>query len=179
MDFQSLSRFPKSPARAAALHKELIAGRRWIQRFEQEWAALDVIFILGNHCARASKYLWKQAPELDCLPELAVPALLNVPDRWKVIPPGGYVREQGVLIIHGNRYAQNTCSKYLDEYACSVVAGHSHRANSMTRRLPSGRVITAIEAGCLCSFRQCYTQLSNWSHALVVIEAGRAELVRR
>jgi len=180
VDFLALSRFPKSPQQAAALHEEIESGRDVIWLIERRLAKVrNIVWLAGNHEQRVQKYLFKLAPELCVLPELSVPAMLRMPKRWQYVEPGGHVFDQGVLVMHGTRYAQNTCGKYLDEYACNVVAGHSHRANQMTRRLPSGQCITAIEAGCLCSFVQSYTQLNNWSHALVTIEGGRPELVRR
>jgi len=157
VDFLALSRFPKSPEQSAALDEELVVGRRVLKQIDRALADVPIVWIAGNHEARVQKYLYKKAPELCGLPELSVPRLLNMPERWTYIAPGGHIWEQGILVQHGNRYAQNTCVAYLNEYGCSVVAGHSHRANQMTRRLQTGKTITAIESGCLCAFTQNYS----------------------
>jgi predicted phosphodiesterase len=179
MDFRSLSRFPKSPAQTAALRQELKRGREWIALFEEVIRPARVTFLLGNHEERVSKYLWKQAPELNCLPELAVPALLRVPERWKVVPYRGYVMEQGVMVTHGERYGRTATLSNLAEYGCSVITGHSHRAVLVDRRMPNGKILTGVEAGCLCKLNQGYSTTTNWVHALAVIQNGAVRLVRR
>lgn len=179
MDFRSLSRFPKSPAQAVALKQELKEGRRWIALFEELFRPAKITFLLGNHCLRVSKYLWKQAPELNCLPELAVPALLRVPERWRVVPYRGYVIEQGVMVTHGERYGRTATLSNLAEYGCSVITGHSHRAVLVDRRMPNGKILTGVEAGCLCKLNQGYSTTTNWVHALAVIQNGAVRLVRR
>lgn len=179
VDFLALSRFPKSPQQQLALQKELKAGRALIRTLEQALSKYEVVYILGNHEARPAKYLWKRAPELVDMPELAVPALLGVPNRWHIVPFGEAYLEQGALVIHGTRWGKTACQQYLSDYGMSVVAGHSHRLNLAKRRLPDGREITAVECGCLCKLKQNYSSINNWTHALAVIEGGKIREVQR
>jgi len=179
VDFLAVSRFPKSAEQKLGLQKELEAARKFINTLRKRLRRREVVFLIGNHCVRMQKYLYKQAPELAGIPELATPRLIGVPESWKIVPYNHPHWEQGVMTIHGTRWSRNACNAYLNDYGCSVVAGHSHRANMVNRKLPNGKVITAVESGCLCDLKQNYSAITNWVHAVTLIHGGRVELIRR
>lgn len=179
MDFHSISRFGKSPAAAMTFPYEKRAGRALIKKLDQEFRRKEVIYILGNHEYRLAKYLWKHAPELSELGDLAITELLKVPDRWEVVPFGGAHMEQGVICMHGKKFSKNVLNSNLSEYACSSIQGHSHRLGVIHRRLPDGRVISAAECGTLQNLDVDYCVFTNWCQGIGIIENGNVRIVRR
>jgi hypothetical protein len=178
-DFNALSRFPKSPEQQLGLEAEMEECRAIVKRINKLFRSVRIVFLLGNHCDRPKKYLWRSAPALSDVPELAAPALMGVPSRWMVVPYKHAVIEQDVLVQHGTRWGKGTCAANLADFGMSSAQGHSHRANLMSRSLPNGKVITAVEAGCLCQLDMEYAPLNNWTHAMAVIHAGKLELLLR
>lgn len=179
LDLDALSRFQKTLRRQAGLLEELDVVRDWIAEVAAEWAEREVVYLYGNHEVRLESYLLRNAPELAELPELSLRALLRIPASWTTVPYKHAYMEQGVLVEHGVRFAHGLCQSNLNRLGMSSVCGHSHRAALAHRRMPDGRVITAVESGCLSQVSMGYAPLTDWVAAVTVIDEGQVELVRR
>ena len=187
IDFYSISRFPKHPV-SADFGNELETTLKVLDKFfgtlKKVKSIKEIVYIEGNHSLRLRRYLWRQAPELSNVPALTVPRLLQLDKfirvKWQYKAPYGVAYlEQGVIVTHGKRFAANTCERNLQDYGCSSVVGHSHRLAIRHRRLPDGRIISAAEGGCLCSFEVEYCTFPNWQHGLVEIENGIVRIIRK
>lgn len=179
VDFKSISRFPKRPSAALTFPEERKAARALIRELAKRFEGREVVYLIGNHEVRLDRYLWKHAPELCELGELAFTELLKVPEDWKVVPYNKVYMEQGVLVQHGRKFARSVLASNLAEFGCSSVQGHSHRLGVIHRRLPDGRVISAAEAGCLQRFDVDYAAVTNWTHGLAYIEDGHVGIHRK
>jgi len=125
----------------------------------------------GN--SRLSKYVVRNCPELSGLPQLALDEILEIPKDWRTYSYNlNAVRVDGVSYTHGRKFSGNVCMANLKKYMGSVVQGHSHKTSSLYHRLPDGRLIGAVEAGCLCDLCPSYAADVSWVHAMAWAQDG-------
>lgn len=173
MDFEAISRFNRKLEKRAAFEWELKLGRKWISDFHKRFKGREIHFLAGNHESRLSKYVVRNCPELSGLPQLALEEVLEIPGSWRTYSYNlNAVRIDGVSYVHGRKFSGNVCMANLKKYMGSVVQGHSHRSSSQYLRLPNGKTIGAVEAGCLCDLRPSYAADVNWTHAMAWAENG-------
>lgn len=173
MDFEAISRFNRKLEKRAAFEWELEFGKEWIKRFHKRFKDREIHFLAGNHESRLSKYVVRNCPELSALPQLALEQVLEIPKQWNTYSYNlNAILIDGVNYIHGRKFSGNVCMSNLKKYMGSVVQGHSHKASSSYCRLPDGRQIGAVEAGCLCELNPSYASDVDWSHAMAWAENG-------
>lgn len=82
---------------------------------------------------------------------LAIPATLKLDDCY---------------FTHGSSTAMHAAKRMLDDFGGNVVYGHTHRADSFTKRTVRDGVIAAWNPGCLMVLNPPYvhTQITGWSH---------------
>jgi len=179
-NLDELSRFPKPLQLSSKLKDSVAKGREMVKDFDQFLRSFGITWelVTGNHSDRLPKYLWRRAPELAELECLRLVNVFEIPSDIVVHDPDQSIIREGVLLIHGVRYAESTTTYNL-RYAMSIAQGHSHRASLKMRRLPSGRVLRSAELGCLCKFDvpYCTKGLTDWCHALGYIEGGVLDIV--
>ena len=125
----------------------------------------------GN--SRLNKYVIRNCPELEDMQALALREVIGIPRRWVTYEYNLNARLlDGVSYLHGRKFSGNVCLSNLKKYMGSVVQGHSHRASSQYLRLPDGRLIGAVECGCLCKLDPDYAADVDWSHAMGWAEDG-------
>jgi predicted phosphodiesterase len=172
VDFNAISRFLKHPSKRVLFKEEIAKARDFIAMFAKRLKHCQVVYLEGNHERRLQKYLWRNAPEFADLMEFTFAELLRVPKNWEIVADGEYYHEQDVLVFHGVKYGQSTCSYNLGRYGVSTVQGHSHRLAIKHRTLGNKKVITAAESGCLCKMVQDYVAMPDWQHGLIEICGG-------
>ncbi|MFA4972360.1 MAG: metallophosphoesterase [bacterium] len=179
-DLDAVCRFPKSLKRAAGLVNEISEVQRWLQRMMPAFGRAKVSLLVGNHEARLSSFIMRNARELADLPQLSLRGLLGFPASWDIVPDKHGILLDKVFITHGTRFAHGVTQSNLNRWSgLSSVQGHSHRASIAHRGLPTGKVLSAAEAGCLCQLSMGYAPQTDWCHAVVTITNGRVELVRK
>jgi predicted phosphodiesterase len=171
-DYEAISRFTRKLTVQAAFQEEVKAGRRMVKRIQDACGyGADVHFIAGNHESRLAKYAIRNCPHIADLPGLALPQVMEFPQDWHYYPYNlNALSFDGVLCLHGRRFAGNVCSNNIKKYHCSVIQGHSHRASTAYLRSPDGRTIGAVEAGCLCNLTPNYAADVDWVHAMAWIQ---------
>ena len=179
VSLDAVSRFQKPPKGLTILEEELEGGRGFFRGLDAEFPRLkERIYLFGNHEARLSAYLMRNAPALCELPQVQLRHLLGLREDWITVPYGQLVERQGVLFQHGKLFGHNTCRRNL-LLGKSVVQGHSHRLGVVHHRFPGGAEIASIELGCLCKYEQSYTAVTDWTHAYGILENGRVTVVSR
>jgi hypothetical protein len=180
IDLEGVSRFSKTLARRASLPKEIKLGREFFTWINKQFPKSRIRLMLGNHEDRLWKYLLRSAPELAELPELQFRNLFGVPKRWEVYRYGEFVKEQGILLMHGKKWGQALLRQNIMLLGCSFVQGHSHRLKVLEHRFAgTGRQVFGAELGCLCNLKQCYAALTDWRHACGLIENKRLKVFTR
>lgn len=179
VSLDAVSRFQKPPKGLTILEEELEAGREFFSEVEAQFSRLrERVYLFGNHEARLSAYLIRNAPALVELPQVQLRTLLGLAWHWQTVPYGQLIERQGVIFQHGKLFGHNTCRKNL-LLGKSVVQGHSHRLSVVHHRFPHGAEIASIELGCLCRYEQNYTSVTDWTHAYGILEGGRVTVVSK
>ncbi|RLC87847.1 MAG: hypothetical protein DRJ03_04685 [Chloroflexi bacterium] len=174
-DFESISVFLKKPSFDNMFSSEIKEGCKFVERVKrlQKKIGCKITMLGGNHETRLSKYLWKNAPELADIPGLTIPALMNMPEDWKYISYNSEgIMIDGVTFFHGRKYSNNVCASNIKKFYSSVVQGHGHRSTSHYVRRPDGKLLGAVEAGCLCELNPNYASHVDWSHAMAFVKNG-------
>jgi hypothetical protein len=92
---------------------------------------------------------------------------------YQGLPIRGAFRLGKVLFLHGYKASKFATSGHLDDLACNLVHGHTHRSQSIVKRTIHGE-IGAWSPGTLAQLQPLYlhTSQSTWSHGygLQVVE---------
>ena len=78
VDFYSISKFDKDPARKTDLQDELNDSYNFLYDLREALPNAGIMYIEGNHEARLRKYLWKKAKDLASLDVLKFGKLLGL-----------------------------------------------------------------------------------------------------
>jgi len=179
VSLDAVSRFQKPPKGLTILEEELAAGRQFFVRLAAAFPHVkERLYLFGNHEARLSSYLIRNAPALVELPQVQLRHLLGLEEDWITVPYGQLVERQSVIFQHGKMFGHNTCRKNL-LLGKSVVQGHSHRLSVVHHRFPLGAEIASIELGCLCQLTQSYTSVTDWVWAYGILEGGHVTVVSK
>lgn len=179
LDLASVNRHEKAAGDDYTLRQELWCGNRAL---DEVAAAIgnrrcDLLFIDGNHENRMERYVasGRCPPELrDTLEE--IPDALCLRERgWRYVGPDAQPIYDGSLaVFHGQWYGKHHASKHLDEMAGSVLYGHTHRPQQMTKQTVRGPII-GTGAPCLRRLvaewqHQRNREFTGWLNGFVVLE---------
>ena len=172
LDFYSLSRFDKDPARLVTLQDELDGATRYFRRLRSVCPKARIIYSEGNHENRLRRYLWSQARALSNLRTLSFEELLGL-DEFKIewVDAHSPYKIGALLFIHGElvRRASGASAKgHMDKFGCNVIHGHTHRLGAHYHRTYSD-MMGAWENGCLCTLDPEYAVKPDWQNGWSVI----------
>lgn len=176
-DFYSLSKFDKNPDRINSLQYELDEVTHILEDLRHRCSNSRIILLKSNHLDRLKRYLWTQAPALNSLRALEIPALLGLGrldiEYMEYFIYGGYIFKHGDLV---SRDAGMTARREMQIEGMSGISGHTHRLASMYHRDRSGTRCW-IESGCLCDLNPEYMEgrLANWQHGLSIVSFSTTE----
>lgn len=171
LDFYTLSRFDKDPARSGQLQDDLDQGCDYINRIRRHTRA-PLIWSEGNHENRLRRYLWGTAPALAGLRSLRFEDLLRLAEfkiNWA--PAMKPYKVGKLLFTHGElvrKWSGMTAKGHYEKYGCSVIHGHTHRLGSFyhsTYENSHG----AWENGCLCELSPEYMVSPDWQNGWSVV----------
>jgi hypothetical protein len=171
IDGRTISSHVKDPLDHRSLKDEIDIAK---QHMAQLASVPTRVWLGSNHCdARLAKYLATKAPELACLPQLTVPALLGLDEAgWEFSPYGQPFELGDMLLLHGHKVSQQagqSAFKHIQQYHRSVCHGHVHRAASVFIRTHDGQ-LQDVELGCMCRLDPGYVVgLANWINAFAVV----------
>lgn len=171
VDFYPISTHLRHPARQLSLQDEIDTLRILLQILRETAPRARIVYLLGNHEERFIKYLWRERSELLPLRALTLPSLLGLADlKIELHPFPIWFLLDDCVVTHGNISRKRSgymAHAMLDRFGfCSGVSGHTHRLACVHRRLPSGQVLTWVEAGALCQLQASYAPCPDWQHGL-------------
>lgn len=75
--------------------------------------------------------------------------------------------------MHGEFTGKNAAKQHVDEFVCNITFGHTHRADSYTRRTVDD-TFSAFNPGCLCLLQQYYnhSRLTHHTHGYGIQSVG-------
>lgn len=189
VDFYALSRFDKDPRRALMLQDELDQAVDVLSLIRDAAPEAKIVYVEGNHEVRLRAFLNGRAPELSGLRVLTLESLLRLDElAVEFVPMKGktaYARFGGIKIGHFdrvNKQSAYTAKLLMDDYACDLLQGHTHRLGTHLRKTADEPMKMAGETGCLCQLDPEYVESPNWHHGVTVItkrtETGRYHLTQ-
>jgi len=170
VDFYSISRFDKDPARKEDLQDELNDNYNFLWELRQIFDGI-IIVIEGNHEARLRKYLRSNAPAIATLDALKIEALLGLKELdISYIEDGIWLGD--LFVYHGSLIrskAGYTAHAELLKNGCSGISGHSHRDGKAPVRNRKGQLCW-WENGCMCDLNPEYVKgVANWTQGWSVV----------
>lgn len=166
LDCYAISRFTKDPNGKMRFKEEIEEARIILRKIREVSGSAKIYYLRGNHELRMQRYLWNRAEELSMLPELEVPALLQLPQLNIEYVEKGMMMYKGVMIKHGTivrQYAGYSAKAEFEKNGCSGVSAHTHRS-AVYMHTNTGGEYKWMECGCLCLLDQEYMegQRANW-----------------
>lgn len=172
LDFYSLSRFDKDPARKQSLQGELDGALKYFARLRKACPRARIIYSEGNHENRLRRYLWSQAQALSDLRSLTFEELLGLKEhRIEWVDASKPYRIGKLLFIHGElvrRHSGASAKGHMDKFGCNVIHGHTHRLGAHYHRT-FDTMMGAWENGCLCDLNPEYATCPDWQNGWSVV----------
>ena len=178
MDFYSISRFDKDPARKGELQNELDRGNAALAKLRKIAPDADIRFSEGNHEQRLQKYMWSRAPELNCLRDIKLQKQMKFGDYGIKYYDHLHPYKLGHLwFLHGKfvrKHAGASARAHVEEVGGNVIHGHTHRMGCSPRTTWEATV-AGWESGCLCKLNPEYLiGKPNWQQGFSVVHySGR------
>jgi len=147
-DIHCLSNFEKNPFKTARfLEDELGEGREYLSRLDMASKAKNKVFLCGNHEARITKYVYRQAPYM--AKNLNEREILGIPDDWtfKAYNRSGCAQLGPLIVTHGVKCGVMAAKNNLVKYMCDVLTGHVHRNASYSATGYNGKPIHSHTIG--------------------------------
>ena len=168
MDWYSLSRFDKDPARALELQDDIDITREYLCKIREVLPKTKIYLLESNHAKRLKKYLINNARELTGLRCLKYEELLGLKELNIIHRKVMIFRN--VLFKHGElvrKYSSYTARAELEKEGMSGASGHTHRLGTCYKTLRGGKYVW-VESGCLCDPGQAdYVEgTANWQQGL-------------
>ena len=159
----------------------LAAANQWLDELQETCPNAQYHMLQGNHCHRVEKWIVSHTMAREQDHRLLLEALdpefrLNLKDRKikfyrrdefnSTCPERGMLRIGTCRFVHEVSVAKQAAAVALQRYGCSVVFGHSHRADISYSRNPGTGLIVAANPGCLCKLAPIwkFTDPTGWSH---------------
>ena len=166
IDFYSISRFAKDPARALELQLEVDEARKVLKTICAATPNAKKYFICGNHEARMQKFLWTRAAELSGLQGLQIDTMLGLGELGIHYYPEGRTKFRGTIIKHGDivrKFCSYTAKGEFESTGISGVSAHTHRLGIYSMTNEAGD-FTWMECGHLAKPDQEYMmgKVPNW-----------------
>ena len=154
MDFYGISKFDSSPNRADDLEYELTCGRGVLEQIRNINSKAEIIFIMGNHEERLSKFLSrgknKALFNLSCL---KIENLLNF-EKYRIqLVNNIYHLNKNFIITHGVSCGNEPAKMEAQRYMISGLSGHAHKSSVFIRRYLN-KTIKWYSAPCMCDIEQ-------------------------
>jgi hypothetical protein len=150
IDFYSISKFDRDPARLNDLQYDLDETKDIISQIRKALPKTTIVMVSSNHDARLEKYKRSVAAELHSLRCLELTNLLELP-KFNIKYLDHYMF-RGVLFKHGDIVRKDSGATAKAEFlreGVSGASGHSHRLGKIYKTLRGGKY-TWVEGGCLC-----------------------------
>lgn len=119
-------------ANPAALMDDIKALRSFCEDVRAAAPYSRITFLEGNHCTRLKRVVVHKLPTFDGA--IDIPTLCDLPGLgidW--VPFGKLVQRGKLRFVHGVYCNEHHAANHLRRFGCSIVYGHTHRAQTFTR----------------------------------------------
>lgn len=176
LDFFGVSLHPKLPSAMsvrATIRDEIYQGNQFFDLLKKNFKGAQIVYLEGNHEQRLSRYIAQKCPDLFDL--INIKDLLQLEKRGvKFVPFARHGSHQLFQVLNSSLYArhappsqgENCASETLKKKHCSLVFGHTHRAQSFTAKNLNGVEMSCYSLGCGIDFESpvfSYMDTDNWA----------------
>ena len=138
---------------------------------------VPIKWLAGNHLKRLQKYIVKKAPKLFDFITIEDLFLLESRSLFQYHP---FTRNQLVKVLDTTLYARhqpysqgvNCAMSTIQKKQISLIFGHTHRLQSVTKKRGDQTFISAYSCGCLIDFESpvfAYADTDDWQHCFAVV----------
>lgn len=170
-DFYELSKFDKDPERNVDLQDEIDRVNCYMAQFRKACPKARMILLESNHLNRLKKFLWREAPALNCLRILKLEKLLEL-DKFNIELKRVF-EFKGVLFKHGDlvrKFSAYTAKGEFEKENVSGASGHTHRLGLYFHTVRGGAHVW-MECGCGCFLTPEYISgIPNWQNGFGLFE---------
>ena len=152
-DCYSVSQHEKSPSRTSRIADELAVVSERLRELEAASGSARRIYCEGNHEARLSKYIARQAGALHGLRGLSYQEIVELPSNgWQWVPYYQSIRIGDLDVTHDvGRVGINSVRQSRLAHGASIAIGHVHRMGLEVERTQSGHTYLGAAFGWLGS----------------------------
>lgn len=175
VDFYSISRWEKDPDQRDLVF-EVQSLISFLQHLRKEFPKTRILYKLGNHEMRWSKYLTAHAPELLGFEFLKFENLINSKELGiEIVDNKGLIHIGKLLAIHGHEYVfsisnpVNPARGILLRSKTTTIVGHFHRTSQHSER-GLKNTITCWSLGCLCNLNPDYAPFNQWNQGYALVK---------
>lgn len=174
MDFYSVSRWIKDP-RERDMAGELKAGFDCLTAIRMMFPTGQIVYKVGNHEDRMSRYMSLKAPELIGVDAFEIQELLHFDvNDITCVNESKPIKLGSLNLLHGHEFgAVSTAVNparglYMRANANSMI-GHYHRSSHHSESALDGRTTSCWSIGCLCDLRPAYMPINKWNHGYAIV----------
>lgn len=172
-DFYSLSRYERDP-KMRSLVDEVELQVECLEWLAGVFKKSFLVFKLGNHENRWTKFIWDKTPELWGLDNLKMESLLQLDTLGYHLVEDNVMLAGKLPILHGHEIAGsspvNPARGAFNKSYHSLLVGHHHATSMFPSRDLMGNETCVWSTGCLAQLNPAYRRINQWNHGFAAVE---------
>lgn len=175
-DFFSVSFWEKDPKKRD-LASEINTVREFLRVLRKTFPRTEIIYKVGNHEERWTRYLRVKAPEVLGVNDFELESILRLKDHnIQLVTDMRVIKAGGLNIIHGHEFRWgitspvNPARGFYMRGKESCLGGHLHQSSSHSEKSMNNSVVTCWSIGCLCDMSPDYAPLNRWGFGFATVE---------
>jgi predicted phosphodiesterase len=174
MDCHEFGVYERDP-RKRHVAEEMEAVRSFFALLREEFPLARIIWKLGNHEERWSRWMMRMAPQLLGIKEFDLYGLVKCAEHGVELVSDKRVIYAGKLhILHGHEFGGggggvNPARWLYLRCGESAICGHFHRTSEHMDKTISQSIIGAWSTGSLCEMHPKYMPINRWNHGFAFV----------
>ena len=178
-DFYSISHWEKRP-KFRDFPAELKAVRRALAWLRQKFPGIPIVYKLGNHEERYSKWLIQHAAEISDEPEMGLDVWLRLASLDITLVDDQRIVMLGELpVLHGHELPRGISSPVNPARGAfmrtkhTLLVGHQHQTSGHCEPNMFHAETFCWSTGCLCHLSPEYARINRWNWGFAVVEVAQ------
>ena len=175
-DFFAVSQHQKPPGRKYRFRDEIDLSNDGLDQLDS-LGIKEKVFLEGNHENRLTRYMAREAPELDCITPTAK-QLLKIDERegWEWYDYGVPYRIGEIAFVHDvGRCGVNAMRASLADFGGNLVFGHTHRLGVFYDGTVDGDIRVCMNVGWLgdydaIDYMHKFKAKRSWQHGFGIVD---------
>lgn len=180
VDFYEVSRFERDPE-LLDFPDSLAKSRQFLEHLRKRFPRCRIIYKVGNHEERWTRWLRVEAPVVYGVEEFELPSLLRLAEhRIECVTDARRITLGALTVIHGHEYRfaisnpVNPARGLFLRGKINSMCGHFHQVSHHSEKTMAGKVISTFSTGCLCNLTPQYHPYNNWGHGFAMVTVDKS-----